>query len=223
MALEVLDSLPKKRGQLQALEEGPATPKKEAAKSSGCIVSVQKAKRQSCGARFHIPADNDIDACDKKQSCIGIADFKHEEVPVNDEDSIVAAAQHALVTPGDGFHDVPVAPTGGLKALMKKPASVKKEACEAPLLEESWWHEPILETWVSVARMGNKRSYITGITETTKKKRLIVEVTQKQHPRFLEVIQRLNSFINTHKLNRVQVKESNLDLLKLPVEQCQFR
>ena len=102
------------------------------------------------------------------------------------------------------------------KQTAKEQAKVEKEAAKArvavaqrkasSILPEPWWHARITSLRMIEARKGNVRAYLTGTTHKNPKHRLVLEVSQRQHPDYLEIVQKMKDTIEKRKLNKIQAR-----------------
>ena len=81
------------------------------------------------------------------------------------------------------------------------------EGCDA------WWKEKVLAPRVTHAVSGVVRAYITGTTRSRPKRSLIVELTQRNTPRYLEIVTEWQEKIKKQKVTKEMAKQWRSELL----------
>eukprot|EP00959_Pyramimonas_sp_CCMP1952_P219729 4594155-Pyramimonas_sp.AAC.1 len=90
---------------------------------------------------------------------------------------------------------------------------MKKAKASHGTIPEDWWNEKLLTARVTHAISGNKRAYITGTTSSKVKPSLIVELTQKHHKDYHNIVLKWAKKIEKTSVTKQQVRQWKEKLL----------
>merc|ERR1711871_193354 len=99
------------------------------------------------------------------------------------------------------------------RRLVKKVA-IKSQATPKPARgkwhlkckHEGWWDEPVLSVQKVEASKGKLRAYLLGTTESSKKRRILVEVNMKQSPKYKQIVADLMKEIMANRMTKKDIR-----------------